>query len=144
MTIKRIYTTTKGYRKIVFKGGKEKYVHRYRVERAIGRKLKLHEKVHHINGNIKDNRKSNLALCLNTKAHKSIHKKQRPKVIYVLKCQYCGKRFKLMYKSSAMKAKFCSRECSHKGRDKSFVNDSEWKKANRKGAEKGRQNRWNK
>lgn len=50
--------------------GNRKLEHRYVVEQKIGRKLKSHELVHHINGVKHDNRIGNLAV-VNSQTHES-------------------------------------------------------------------------
>lgn len=62
--------------------GKDLMVHRLIMEDMIGRKLKLHERVHHINGNKLDNRPENLKLFSSTSEH--------IKAIHFEKCPNCG------------------------------------------------------
>lgn len=45
------------------------YEHRHVIEKSIGRYLDPKEKVHHINGDIKDNRIENLVLCQSNSEH---------------------------------------------------------------------------
>ncbi len=60
--------STQGY----IMGEKKKLRHREVVEDALGRELRKDELVHHINGNKKDNRNSNLMVCSNS-FHRWLH-----------------------------------------------------------------------
>ena len=51
--------------------------HRLKMEAHIGRPLTRKEVVHHKNGNVKDNRISNLVLCSSQAEHKALENKQR-------------------------------------------------------------------
>lgn len=67
---------TKGYfydkdgYKIIYKDHKKVREHRIIMEQFLGRKLEKFEQVHHINGNILDNRIENLLLTTNKEHHK--------------------------------------------------------------------------
>lgn len=73
--------------------GKSVPEHRIIVEKAIGRKLKGTEVVHHMDGNGLNNDKNNLCVCPNNAYHKLLH--QRINAVKACgnpnwrKCPYC-------------------------------------------------------
>jgi len=64
-------TTKAGY-EFTRVDGVRKATHRRIAEKALGRELKPDEEVHHINGDITDNRNENLLIC-NTGYHRWLH-----------------------------------------------------------------------
>jgi len=63
----------KGYLFVRLPEGRNKPYHVWIMEQEIGRKLKSHERVHHIDGNKLNNNLNNLFLCKNTSEHRKIH-----------------------------------------------------------------------
>jgi hypothetical protein len=62
--------------KTVHRGGKQIYVHRLLMERALGRQLRRDELVHHKNGDPRDNRLENLEVVTRAE-HAKIHGPER-------------------------------------------------------------------
>lgn len=91
------------------------WVHREKMESKLGRSLEPDEVVHHINGNVSDNRLSNLAVMLLSK-HSSEHSKN-PASKLVLVCAECGMKFtrgahKERWRVAKRKAgPFCGKRC---------------------------------
>ena len=55
--------------------GKQKYIARLIIEQELGRELKTEEVIHHIDGNVHNNDRSNLLLT-NHSGHNKIHKRK--------------------------------------------------------------------
>ena len=66
----RTYIDQRGYERF---SDSDKLVHRWVIEKKIGRRLYPREVIHHINGDKLDNRSVNLWLCCNQKEHERIH-----------------------------------------------------------------------
>jgi len=69
------------------------YAHREVVERALGRKLKSSERIHHVNGDKRDNRRDNLVVCPDDKYHRLLHLRQEAYAnsgdASYRRCQFC-------------------------------------------------------
>ena len=68
----KTYIDENGYRRF---SDSNKLVHRYVVEKKIGRKLRQGEIVHHINRNKLDNSPENLEIFANQEEHEKHHRK---------------------------------------------------------------------
>lgn len=95
--------------------GKKKLLHRYLMEKKLGRQLLNNEYVHHINGNKLDNRIENL-MVMSPKDHANLHNRKYPNV---KKCVICGKEF-TPTDTNRKNAKVCSKECGAKLNAKSI------------------------
>jgi len=86
-------------------------LHRYLMEKKVGRTLTRSETVHHINGNSKDNREENLILLQNCE-HSSLHCKERYKDHTAeAECPVCKSPFIRRAYTKRRKI-FCSHSCS--------------------------------
>lgn len=99
---------------------KNKYVlhHRIVMENHLGRIFRPDEVVHHINGNKKDNRTSNLEI-LSKASHGRLHGLERGVLLVDLVCPQCGKKFTKSKRATHLsKPKqnktFCPRSCNGK------------------------------
>lgn len=105
------------YRQLII-GGKRILEHRFIMENHISRKLETKEHVHHINGNVRDNRIENLRIILSSQ-HTRFH---HPKKFVELICDFCGKQFKRKRRNrpelTKSKRVYCSRECVYKSQIK--------------------------
>lgn len=61
-----------GYRQR-YENGKRIWIHRENAEKKIGRKLKISEPVHHVNGDKLDNSFENLYVCRDRSEHGNVH-----------------------------------------------------------------------
>ena len=75
--------------------GPQRRLHSVIAERALGRRLKGAEQVHHVDGNSWNNENSNLVICPNMEYHKLLH--MRTAALEAcgnpnwVKCSYCKK-----------------------------------------------------
>jgi len=72
----RVYTDRNSYKRYADSG---KLVHRHVASQKLGRTIKPREKVHHINRDKHDNRRSNLFVFHNQRAHDRAHKEDAKK-----------------------------------------------------------------
>jgi phage FluMu protein Com len=89
--------------------------HRIVVENHIGRLLDSNEVVHHINGNKKDNRISNLEI-LSSSDHARMHALEKGSLWLELKCPQCKKIFQKEKRNTHLIKKGMYSTCSHKCR----------------------------
>lgn len=68
--------TGHGYVTVYINNGRKQYEHILIAERALGRKLRKNERVHHIDGNRKNNANSNLLICSHA-YHLALHARMR-------------------------------------------------------------------
>lgn len=112
---RRLLRTPPGYQGTTLCGGRYVYEHRYMAEQKIGRLLWPGEVVHHINGDIHDNRPRNLKVT-NQSEHAAGHRRD-PACYCTIECPTCGKLFKLREKYMLWKRQhgqkrfFCSHAC---------------------------------
>ena len=78
-----------GYFYLTHRGDRVR-IHRYLMEKYLGRKLESAEHIHHKNGNKKDNSIKNLEI-LSESSHHKLHPRQREAGGAWLKCRECGK-----------------------------------------------------
>lgn len=118
---------------VLYKSEKDKQTlgySRYLMALSIGRELKEHEDVHHINGDFTDDKLENLELVLgflHDSHHAVIRTPKKPAEEFV--CNHCNKTFKLenprlnaakQFRKNHPDAAgpFCSRACAAKDREK--------------------------
>lgn len=99
---------------------------KFLVEKKLGRKLKLSEEIHHIDGDFRNNQLTNLSV-LSCSTHAAGHS-SRPEKWIKFECPTCNKIIQKDYHdikhnwSKGKSGPFCSRECA--GKFPSFVGKS--------------------
>ena len=71
-----VYLGEDGYLRVLLPGHKNKFLHVYIAEKAVGRSLEGHV-VHHIDGNIRNNANDNLVILENSQEHWALHRRYR-------------------------------------------------------------------
>ncbi len=113
-----------GGRKLITVGGKQVLESRHIVETVMGRKLKTHEVVHHINGDSLDNRNENLLVCTDA-YHRLIHHREKARDACgnpnFVRCIYCKQWDdpSSMYRNGAAQTQY-HRECRRKVRREKY------------------------
>jgi hypothetical protein len=112
---RRLIRTPVGYKGTTLISGRYVYEHRYVAEQQMGRLLRKGEVVHHINGDIHDNRPDNL-IVRSFSRHLRDH---RPAALVVtLTCPTCGRVFERFdrycrySKQRGQRKFFCSHKCN--------------------------------
>lgn len=86
--------------------------HRLIMTQHIGRELKRHEIVHHVDGNKTNNVLENLRLCQSVKEHMQFHLKPRQEYV----CPSCEITFERLPSQVRCKRPYCSKSCSNRFR----------------------------
>ena len=103
-----------GYKGKTHKKGRYVYEHRLIMEQYLGRLLTPDEVVHHINGDVLDNRLANLEV-VDRRKHSSFHSAGRGRKFVLCVCPTCRVKFeKEKRKIYGRKFVACSRSCGNK------------------------------
>lgn len=99
------------YRKIYLANGQKVYEHRLIASQMLGRLLVEGEVVHHLNGDILDNRPENLEVCKSHGRHTAQYHRAPTNRVY-FKCETCGKEFwRWASRVRESMPRFCSLVC---------------------------------